>query len=294
MDPLAHPCSRVRSHRRIPDRLAGWLRWYVWRYPSKVWIRFDAKRLAGILGCSERSVWRAKQYLMIHSAYYGLEWVTVRAEDHWECLFASSANLKYDRLPLLFSKSGKCRRVKGWYRSKDLLRTGLLKPVTVTDNLNTIRRKPAERSLNGDSAPPQADGKRAGRSAPSPFLDSKKLRKGQRFPWTNKNNRYVHALCRALQEMHWDNCKVIYHHPSCVAVVRSLLQDGETPRRIMSRYYSSLIESHGIATDLGLECGNPRMMIHPSRLYKLLYNWFGYVACDTSKGRMYVKIHGLD
>lgn len=124
---LAEPTRQGRKTKRSPERLAGWLRWRFSVAPNAIWIVFDADAIARSLGCSVRTIRRAKAYLMQHSERYGFAFTTCldpKPSNGWMVLVAPTNRLLYDRLPLLFSKNGRCRRMKTWIRAATLLREG--------------------------------------------------------------------------------------------------------------------------------------------------------------------------
>lgn len=301
------PKKRFRKRMRAPDRLVGWLRWYLRENNTKIWIRFDAERLATILKMSPRTVWRAKKYLMEHSEFYGIEWATLRSSESWQVIFASRENLKYDQCPLFYTPLGDCRRVKSWIRATKLMREGVLKRNDVTDNRNTIRGKPADKLLNkGDPLIPLArfrsaktDGKYyEGLAAPRPPGDCIPPASGPPLAaekgnakrrWTKRNQAYSHALARKLSSMHWDNCKVVYIHTATVSFIRTLLQHGYKPREVIRIYFDSLHEGHSIATDHGLNNGDPKIKFSPAIVFKLAYERLGFHRIEWEGINIFIK-----
>lgn len=269
------------------------------RHPSGVWFRFDARQLSRALKVTERSIWRAKAYLMEHGEWYGFEWVTCQTDGvtgGWQVLVAHPERLAWDRKPLFFRQDGTSRRLKSWARGEVLFSSGSL---SLSDSGPQIT---GQNALTGASIRPESLQAAVSVNGETPFQTVGKVHRDEESGWISRKSsdppvgkkrqtRYFHALARRLGALHWDNCAVRYVHSATVSVVRSLLAEGAAPSAIMAVYFRALESAHRDATDsaLGRE-GNQRTIL-PSRVFAEVYREFGFARVDTGDGVIYVMVY---
>lgn len=267
----AAPDRPYRRSKRAPDRVAGWLRWYLRSSRSGIWCRLDFGHLGQRLHLSPRTIYRAKRYLMEHGDYYGLKFVTLHSGGRWQVLVALVDRLKYDELPLHYDKNGAWRRLRTWIFGVRHHPPGDL----VTDRCY-YRRDINSGKIYKRMAPQGEDKSKNGRST-DPGIQ----------------RRYHHALARHLGRLHWDNCKVRCLHGAIVGFVRRTLRAGIAPRHIIGAYYTALVQCHGMATDEGLSSGHPRLRYSGASTLARAYTALGFERVDTDRGVLYVKVHDL-
>lgn len=299
--PYRPPMSQSRKRGRAPERLIGYLRHRFRNAPQAVWFRFEGTAVAQRLRVSERTVWRAKAYLMEHAEHYGIRWITCRGagqEGIWQVLVAPVDRLDYDRLPLVWHANGQHRHLRDWIQAADLIAAGSWdelherppSPPSETDRCRSYK-EPEGSCLSKQGGPPAAD------ALESP--SGGKLDPGRPWEWSRTatdrdRRRYTHAIARAMGKLHWDNCAVRNVHPACRTVVQHLLDDGITPGTILNEYYAALVAAHKDATDAQLRSGGASKMILPSRVFAQVYRRCGYEPISTERGTIYMLIHDED
>lgn len=275
----AAPDRSGRATKRAPDRLAGWIRWSMRLRPGVVWARLSIPAVCKRLGISERTGWRAKAYLMAHQGHYGFRFVTLRSRGVWVVLVALESRLLYDRLPLFDTAGGQSRLVRDWIRGEELAR-----PCTVTDKRDYIRRNISRGDHIPSGAPWGGSSFGGGGKPPADALPPA-------YPPTRPG--YYHALARRLQSEHWDNCKVNYLHRAAVGYVRRCLSAGVRPAAIIGAYSAALHECHAMATDRGLNSGDPRLHYGPGSTLRRAYLMLGFEPVDTDKGLVYYMVRHI-
>lgn len=273
------PMAFGRKRHRAPDRLAGWLRWWLrQKGDSAVWCRVQFGTIAKALGLSERTIRRSKGYLMEHVEHYGLVFVTIRGKDSWEVLFSEVSRLKFDMLPLFRRIDGKSRRLRPMLMEQDFEEPDRSDFSHSSMTGTTYKGEYQQESIINRPAGP---------------VGALNLARGSTFSAKSPQQRekYHHSLARWVGSTHWDNCKIRLDHRSLVSVVRKLTEDGFLPSMIRSAYSAALHEVHGLCTDMGLNMGKPDLKWYPPPVYFKLYESLGYEAVDTDEGVFYFLVH---
>jgi len=221
--------------------------------PKQIWFKFDVGEFHEHTDCSIRSIRYALKSLR-EAENSGIRFRTVfdrsiGPRGAWCVLYAQESTLKYDQEPLFRTKSGQERHVRKSLRDPEVSAT----PIKGRDTTYLSRSKTPSKSRESGVISPDGE---------------KKLL------------RFASAVARRLERRHWDNCKVDWEFVPVRGAVFRWLREGIPEAEIGKAYDHALHHAHMMATDIGLNHGNPFNRFKISSTIK----WAGKRISTWAKG----------
>lgn len=270
---------------RTDYRILGWCRRRIRMNPGQVWFRFNAAEFHDSTGVSLRSIRYALNRLRAQEG--PLEFRTlfdrsIGKRGAWVVLYADPSRLKFDREPLHRDRAGKPRHVR---RQLSVPKDEIPPTFSRKDESHGFVSRSGSRS--GSRSTMDQGGEVS--ATPIEGRDTSYLSRVETPPRTGRGGvfaleRFAAAMARRLEREHWDNCKVDWEFVAVRDFCLRWCREGFEEEEIRRAYDRHLHQMHMMATDLGLNEGNPRKRFRPTSTVKRASATLARIAKQTTRG----------
>ena len=283
----------ARHHAPAHKRLLGFIRYRIRRNPGAIWHRLLEDKFCELTGLSPRTYRRALERIRQESEDHGLDFRTVFKRDNgargsWTVLVADTRQLLFDGEPLFRDVDNKPRHVRRHLRAPRIRPPERRQEAETTPDLARNHPPATTLPLKRITGPPTAEvtdtrilgGKPADHRINTPGGESGGQAPRKRPPWRRQPitpaglarlERKAHWISRhRLRPLHWDNCRIDYHHQAVFGFVLRCLRGGCRQDRIEWAYDQALHRAHGFAVDLEASHGAFTLASTFSHAYALL------------------------